>query len=350
MFLPLFFGIILVFKEKGKIFHMNVFVSGVNYRKASLEIREKLSFTATEQGVVLKEIKKLHSVDECILLSTCNRTEVYIFSDSSSFNNEVVEMLLCKSKGLDIYEFKKYFYFYSSAKAVMHLFKVASGLDSMVLGEDQILGQVKSACETAMEAGTSGSILNGLFREAVTAAKKVKTYTGLSKNSLSVASLSVKLLTDFFGGILENKSALVIGTGNIGKLTLKNLISKGIGKIYVTNRTHGTAEDLSKGLPSVQSVEYNDRYSIINVCDIVISSTASPHYTITRDMLEKSLTCVRQRVFIDLAVPRDIDVSIKEMPAASYFNMDDLQMSVDRNIDNRLLEVSRAEEIIDRSI
>ncbi len=329
---------------------MNIFVTGVNYKKTSLEIREKLSFTAGEHEKVLKEIRELASVKECILLSTCNRTEVYIYSDCSSFNSEMIEKCLCDRKGLELYEFKKYFYFYSGTKAVHHLFKVASGLDSMVLGEDQILGQVKSACELAMESGTSGSILNGLFREAVTAAKKVKTYTGLSKNSISVASLSVKLLSDFFGGSLENKNALIIGAGMMGTIALKNLISKGVGRIYITNRTHGKAEELLKDLPMAQVVNYHDRYAAINQCDIIISSTTSPHYTITRDMLEKSLSDRRQRVFIDLAVPRDIDLSIKEMPLVSYFNMDDLQLSVDRNIDSRMLEISRAEEIIDQSI
>lgn len=329
---------------------MNIFVSGINYKTTPLEIREKLSFTASEQKLVLRKVFELESTEECVLLSTCNRTEIYIYSASSNFDNEAIERLLCGFKGLDIYQFKKHFYFYSSGKAVRHLFKVASGLDSMVLGEDQILGQVKAASELAMEEKTSGSILNALFREAVTAAKKVKTFTGLSKNSLSVASLSVKLLFDSFGGNLADKCAMIIGAGKIGALTLKNLTSGGIGKIYVTSRTHGKAEDLSSKLPFVQAVDYNDRYQVINECDIVISSTTSPHYTITRDMLERYMTYDKQRIFIDLAVPRDIDVSIKELSSVRYFNMDDLQLTVDQNIDKRLLEVSRAEEIIDEFI
>jgi len=329
---------------------MNIFVTGVNYKKTPLEIREKLSFTKEEHATVLGELKKHDSVNECVLLSTCNRTEVYVYSHSNFFNSEIVEKCLCDMKGLDIFEYKKYFYFYSSTKAVKHLFKVASGLDSMVLGEDQILGQVKTACELAMEAGASGSILNGLFREAVTAAKKVKTYTGISKNSLSVASLAVKLLSDYFGGNLEDKTALIIGAGKIGRIALKNLLSKGVGMVYVCNRTHGKADVIAEGLPNVKAVNYDDRYNVINKCDIVISSTTSPHYTITRDMLEKSLTDVRQRAFVDLAVPRDIDVSIKEMPNTGYFNMDDLKLTVERNIDFRMLEVSRADEIIDQSV
>lgn len=325
---------------------MNIFVSGVNYKTTPLDMRERLSFTTGEQKAALLEMHKLDCINECILLSTCNRTEVYVYSDSSGFNNEVLERLLCDIKGLDIYQFKKHFYFYSSTRAVRHLFKVASGLDSMVLGEDQILGQVKNACELAMDTGTSGSTLNTLFREVVTAAKKVKTFTDLSKNSLSIASLSVKLLNDFFGSGLENKCALVIGAGKIGSLTLKNLASKGVRKIYITNRTHGKAEELSKDTECAQVIGYNERYNVIDECDMVISSTTSPHYTITRDMLEKSISTGKQRVYIDLAVPRDIDVSIKDMPSIRYFNMDDLQLTIDCNIDKRLLEVSRAEEII----
>ena len=329
---------------------MNIFISGINYKTTPIELRERLNFNTEEQKAILKQILQLDCVEECILLSTCNRTEVYIYSKTSDFDNETIEKLLCEAKGLELYEFKKYYYFYSSIKAVRHIFKVTCGLDSMVLGEDQILGQVKTACDLALEAETSGSVLNKLFREAVTAAKKVKTFTGLSKNSISIASLSVKLLSDFFGGNLINKSALIIGSGKIGTLSLKNLISQGIGKIYLTNRTHKHAEDLSKTNSCVNVVNYSDRYTVIDECDIVISSTSSPHYTITRDILEKWLVSDRQRVFIDLAVPRDIDSAIKEIPTVQYFNMDDIQVTVDQNIDKRLLEVSKAGEIIDEFI
>jgi glutamyl-tRNA reductase len=329
---------------------MNIFITGVNYKTTPLEIREKLSFTIEEQRSMLKEIFQLDGADECILVSTCNRTEVYIYSNTSDFNNETIEKLLCEAKGLEIDGFKKHFYFYEGTKAIRHIFKVTSGLDSMVLGEDQILGQVKAACELALESETTGSVLNTLFREAVTSAKKVKTLTGISKNSLSIASLSVKLLDDFFGKNLINKCALIIGTGKIGTLTLKNMISQGVGKIYLTNRTLGNAEDLSKTNSCVHVVDYKDRYSVIDECDIVISSTSSPDYTITRDILEKSLVNDRQRVFIDLAVPRDIESSIKEISTIEYFNMDELQLAVDQNIDKRLQEAARAEEIIDEFI
>lgn len=326
---------------------MNIIVVGVNYKSTPLEIRERLSFNIEEQKTALNKIVKVPSVGECVILSTCNRTEVYIYSDNPHFDSSLIENLLCEIKGLELYELKKYFYIYASAKAVKHLFKVACGLDSMVLGEDQILGQVKDAYELSLELGTSSSTLNKLFREAITVAKKVKTFTELSKNSISIGSLAVKLITNIFGDKLNAKCALVIGTGKIGSIALKNLLDLRLGKIYVTNRTHGRAQDISKEYGNIEIVDYNLRYSVVEECDIVISSTSSPHYTITRDQLEKTLDTNKARVFIDLAVPRDLDMAIKDIFGIECFNIDDLQISVDRSIDKRLLETSKAEEIID---
>ncbi|MCR4436328.1 MAG: glutamyl-tRNA reductase [Clostridiales bacterium] len=329
---------------------MNIYVSGVNYKTTPLEIRERLSFTATQQRTVLSQVHKLDCVEECVLVSTCNRTEIYIFTENRDFSHSAIEELLCRIKDLNLQEFKKYFYFYSGVKAVRHLFKVACGLDSLVLGEDQILGQVKSAHELSLEMRTSSGVLNTLFRQAVTAAKKVKTCTDISKNSLSIGSLAIKLVENIFGGKLEDKCAMIIGAGKIGSIALKHLNSRGIGKIYVTNRTHGKAEDLSKIYRNVCPIAYNDRYSAIRDCDVVISSTSSPHYTITRDMLEKSVDGGRERVFIDLAVPRDLDVEIKNMPGVRYFNIDDLKATAEDNIDRRLVEARRAEHMIDEYV
>ena len=329
---------------------MNIFVSGVNYKTTPLETRENLSFTIEEQKKALEEIRKLPGVDECAILSTCNRTEAYVYSEDRDFNNDVVERLLCSLKGVCIYDMKKYFYVYSSTRAVKHLFKVACGMDSLVIGEDQILGQVKGAYDLSLEMGSSRGVLNTLFREVITAAKKVKTFTGISRNNISVGSLAVKLVGDIFQGKLEDKCVLVIGTGKIGSLVLKNLSSRGFHKIYITNRTHGKTGELSKAYENVLPVSYNDRYSVIDECDVVISSTASPHYTITRDMLEKSLACGKERIFIDLAVPRDFDTAIKELAGVRYFNIDDLQSVIGENMDKRAVEMSRAEKIINEYV
>lgn len=325
---------------------MNILVVGVNFRNTPLEIREKFSFSSSEQVKALEEMTGLEGVKECVMLSTCNRTEVYVYSPEYHFDSSIVEKKLCQLKGLDLYDMKKYFYIYSSAKAVKHLFKVASGLDSMIMGEDQILRQVRDAYDAALEAGTSGNVLNTLFREGITAAKKVKTFTELSKNSVSVGTHAVRLLERAYGNGLTQKKALIIGAGKIGGIVLKNLISAGIEKIYITNRTLIRAQDLSRDYSNVEVIDYLERYSVVNECDIVISSTNSPHYTITRDLLEKAVRNEKERVFIDLAVPRDIDVDIISLPWVRYFNIDHLQLEVDRNIDKRLFEVSKAEEII----
>lgn len=327
---------------------MNIFVSGINYKITSIDIREKLKLTKESGEEALRQIIKLPEVLGCVILSTCNRTEIYIHSDNAGFNGEKIEKILCEIKGFDLYSFKKYFYFYSSKKAVEHVFKVACGLDSQLLGEDQILAQVKDAHFTSLECGTSNDVLNTLFRESITCAKKIKTFTALSKNSVSAGSLAVKLVKDYFKGNIEDKCALVIGTGEIGAVSLKYLISEDVGKVYVTNRTHGKADSLSKQYDSVLSIDYKDRYSVISECDIIISATSSPHYTITRDMLEKNIINYKKRIIVDLAVPRDIDLAVEKLSGIEYFNMDNLKITVDKNIDKRLLEVSKAEKIIEK--
>jgi glutamyl-tRNA reductase len=329
---------------------MNIHVCGINYKAAPVDVREKLSFTESEQVPALEAVNQIKDVNECILVSTCNRTELYVYSESESFNSSVLENKICQIKGLDAYDFKKYFYFYSGLNAVRHLFKVASGLDSMVLGEDQILGQVKHAHDIAREAGTSHVILNTLFRDAVTAAKKVKTLTGISKKSVSVSTLGVKLVQDVFGSRLEDKNALIIGTGKIGTITLKNLISAGIGQIVVTNRSHGRAAGLLKDYPELDFVDYQERYSIMDKADIVVSSTSSPHYTVTRDILEKVIIQDKKRIFIDLAVPRDIDEDIQSINGVMYYNIDNLRETARENADEKLLEAIKAGQIIDEYI
>jgi glutamyl-tRNA reductase len=326
---------------------MKITISGINHKKTPLEIREKLNFDPEEQKKTLAQIQSLAHVKECVMLSTCNRTEVYVYSGEDGFDSMAVEKILCDIKSENLYELKKYFYTYSGVNAVRHLFEVASGLDSMVLGEDQILGQVKSAHHTSLEAGTGSTVLNTLFRDAITAAKQIKTSTELSKNSVSIGSLAVKCVLKLCNGELGNKCALVIGAGKIGSIVFKDFCSKGIGKVYITNRSHSKLEELAGPYHEAHLIDYEQRYSVMDECDIVISSTASPHYTITRDMLEKAVVKHKQRIFIDLAVPRDIDESIGEVEGLKYYNMDHLKSVLDENLDRRMLEAVKAKEMID---
>jgi glutamyl-tRNA reductase len=325
---------------------MNIIVIGLNYKQTPIEIREKLNFKVTEQKKALDEIIKIEGINECILLSTCNRTEIYIYSEYSHFDSSKIEKKVCELKGLDLYNIKKHFYIYSCSNAVRHIFKVASGLESMVLGEDQILRQVKDAYDFSLKACTSSSVLNTLFRDAITVAKRVKTFTEISKNSVSIGTQAVLLIEKLLVENLKNKSALIIGAGKIGSITLKNLLSKGIGNIFVTNRIHGKVQNISELYDNVEIIDYAMRYSVMDKCDVIISSTTSPHYTVTKDLLENAIKVPKQRVFIDLAVPRDIDVDIKQVSGVLYFNIDHLKVEVDKNLDKRLLEASKAEEIV----
>lgn len=326
---------------------MNLHVSGINYKTASIDVREKLNFSADGQKAALSALRALPLVEECVLLSTCNRTEVYIYSESPDFSVTAVENLLCSLKGISHYDAMKYFYTYQGTQAVRHLFRVASGLDSMVLGEDQILGQVKACHLLAREAQTLSGVLNTLFRDAITAAKKIKTSTGLSRNPVSVGSLAARHASDFFNGDLNSITALIIGAGSTGSLVLKNLCDKAIGKVYVTSRSHGKTEEILHKYPQVIPISYDNRYDVMDTCDLVISSTSSPHYTVTRDRLEASLVDQKPRLFIDLAVPRDIDESIAGMPGISCMHMDCLDSVIEDNMNKKRLEAIKAEDMIE---
>ncbi len=329
---------------------MDIFVCGINHKTADIKIRELLSFNEKDLPEALIKLKKLPFVDECVLLSTCNRTEVYVYSQTGFFDQEVIEEELCRFKNLDIYNLRKYFYCYFQLNAVKHLFKVASGLDSLVIGEDQIIGQVKDAFEKALSLKSSKVILNKLFMDAIYTAKKVKTETDVSKKPVSIGSIAVKLLKDIFKENFENKIAFVIGSGNMGKILINNLISNNIKKIYNTSRSFNGRNKKNNVINYINTVEYSKRYEFIDLSDIIISSTSSPHYTITRDLLEKVINVSKERVFLDLAVPRDIDPSISYLPNVRYFNIDDLRSVAEENNYKRLSEVSRAEQIVEEMV
>ena len=329
---------------------MNIHVCGINYKTAPLSEREKLSFNKEEQIQVMKQLLSCDDIDECVMLCTCNRTEVYVCSASKqfekNFNSSFIEMMLCNAKNIDYHYFKKYFYLYSGSKAVNHLFKVAAGLDSMVVGEDQILKQVKDAHLMAMDAGTSASVLNTLFRQAVTVAKEVKTRTELSRKSVSIASIAVKLLIKHLGANIKDKTVLIIGTGDTGSVLLKNLLCTEVGKICLSGRTHGKIPSCILSDPRIDVEDYSQRYYMIDKADAVVSCTSSPHYTITADMIDSSLTVLKTRIFIDLAVPRDIDEEIKNRQDVVYYNIDDLKHCAEDNRMERVSEAIKAESII----
>lgn len=303
---------------------MNLYVIGVNYKTAPVHVREKFSVRTDEYDCVLSGIKRLDKVSECALLSTCNRTELHVFSNNFELDIEQIEACFCAMKGLAHYDVKKYFYVYEGLNAIRHIIKVASGMDSMILGEDQILGQFRKAYELSKQQGASKSVLNTLSRVAITSSKKIKTRNIMNGKASTLAGQVRELLISAFDNELSGKCALIIGSGEVAGLVAEELQQLRIGNVFMTRRTKPDINNNHEIIGSM--VEYEDRYSFIDKCDIIIGATASPHYTVTRDLLDSSVkNRLRRRVFFDLAVPRDFDEAIRDFENASLFNIDDLK-------------------------
>lgn len=309
---------------------MNLYVVGVNYKKTPIEIREKFSIEQEEYEKMLSGFKKLEGVSECALLSTCNRTEIHVFSEINLLDTGNIEKNFCLLKGLDSHRMKKYFYVYEGINAIKHIIKVASGMDSMILGEDQILGQFRKAYELSMKYGTSKAVLNTLSRLAVTSSKKIKTRSLLLGKASSVSGQVVQLLQQVYCKELSSRNILVIGSGETGTAVCEKLLTAGAAKIYMTRRSRIISTDndtvSTNDDNKVITIDYNHRYSYIDQSDVIIGATSSPHYTITLDILEETLlNSTKEHIFIDLAVPRDFDEAINEVKNVELYNIDQLK-------------------------
>lgn len=326
---------------------MSIQLISVSYQYAPLNIREQFAFSADVQAKLMENLVLAKEIEECILVSTCNRMELYCYGNDHYDSGDVFAVM--QKHLLEISHLEKeievssYLRFYQGQKASHHLFQVAAGLDSMVIGEDQILGQVKDAHEQAMNLGTTGVYLNTLFRYAVTGAKKVKTDTDLSKTSVSTASLAIKASLSEFG-CLDGKKVMIIGaSGKIGSIVLKNFQSiKGV-KLYATMRQQKIR---SHGLQFL-SVPYEERYTHMDEMDVIISATSSPHYTITKQQFSQALKQQKKRVLIDLAVPMDIEKSVQDMEGIVYYNIDDFERIAKANNEKKLKEAKVADLILE---
>lgn len=298
---------------------MRVGVVGVNHKVAPISIREKVSFT---------EAKKIEATDyildqgilEVVILSTCNRSEIYFTSKAKDIKKAVVTLKNFYNEFFSIENIEEYLFEKTGKEALEHLYRVSAGLDSIVLGEDQILGQVKDAHMFSMEFGASKKVLNKLFREAVTTSKEIKQTTKISETPLSVSYIGVKYLKQEMGS-LEGKKALIVGLGKMGKLALRHLLEEGVEEVYMCNRNHAKVYDLSKEFPEISPVEYKDRYDYLEKSDILITATASTHTVIRRDEIKK----LKEKIYMmDLALPRDIEAEVGEMPEVCLYDIDDL--------------------------
>lgn len=327
---------------------MGIQIISISHKIAPLPIREMFAFTKEQQESMMRDMTAYPGILECVVLSTCNRTEMCVYAESEK-EGEVfgrMEEVLLKEAGVrEEDDVGKYLLFYAGQKAVHHLFGVAAGLDSMVIGEDQILGQVKSSHNQAREAGTTGVYLNTLFRMAVTGAKKVKTKTELSKTSVSTATLALKVAEKELG-TLKGKKVLIIGaSGRIGGIVLMNLQALHQAEIFVTTRRNKVIST-KHGNNDFSMIEYEERYDYLDEMDVVISATKSPHYTFTYNNMKKRLVTQKPRVFVDLAVPMDIEGKIGNLPDTFYYNIDDFTRIAKENNQKKIKEAENASEIL----
>jgi glutamyl-tRNA reductase len=327
---------------------MNIYNICISHKTSPVKVRELLAFTKDEKVNFLKAALEQKGVQECVLITTCNRTEVYIAGEEEAV--EQIMVLISGLKNLSYSEILKYFLRYEGEKAVKHLFQVATGLDSMVVGEDEILGQVKEDYQLAFDTNTTDYMLNILFRHAITCAKKVKTDTKLSKTSVSIGTLTANEVFHFEGEN-DSKKVLIIGlAGKFGTIVMKNLYHNKKVEITGTIRSHNLPEEVRVVCPDVRMVDYKTRYMEINEADIIISATSSPHYTITYHELKQALTKKKKRLFIDLAVPMDIDKKVLQLEGHTLIDIDYFKQLAETNNHIKLKEAEAAKLIIEKQM
>lgn len=309
-----------------------IFVISTNYKNAKAGFREKMALTPCQAGRLQGACKEA-GIGESVYLSTCNRCELYGKGDYG----QALTLLSGETK-TDVSELKGCILIKQGEAAIRHLFHVASGMDSMVIGEDEILGQLRRAYLSAKDGGFTGFYFNTVFQAALEAAKRVKTQTLLSKSSVSIATLAAAQCHRFLEG--KKRVLLMGGSGDTGRKVIKNLLSYGDCEITATVRE-------SHSLPEgVRIVPFADRYLYMQEADIIISATSSPHYTVTRAMLEKNKVGPAKRLFVDLAVPRDIDDCVLELQGSALLNMDDFEKIAEKNNEIKKSELETAEGIL----
>jgi glutamyl-tRNA reductase len=325
--------------------NIGIYVLGLSHKTAPVGIREKFAFKKEEIESSLLSLNSLKSVEECMILSTCNRVEIYFVSREENPFHEVMKFLVDK-KDASMEDISKFFYKFENRDAVRHSFKVASSLDSMIVGEPQIVGQFKDAFNSSKELGTSGAVINRLCETALKVSKRVRTETGISKNAVSISFAAVELAKKIFGN-LHGKSVAIIGAGEMAELAVKHLVSNGVSKVFVVNRTLSKAQELASEFGG-EAFPLNEVGSVLKRADIVISSTGAKGYVLTHDNSVDSLLSKRNPTFlIDIAVPRDIDPELSKIDNVYLYDIDDLNNVVQANIEERKKAAVEAEAMIE---
>ncbi len=329
---------------------MHLITVGLSHKTAPIEIREKLTFPESRQEEALARLTSSDEIAEAAILSTCNRTELYTVAGSPEAGKDAIVDFLADYHDLDRTELARYLYGMEDAAVVLHLFRVVSSLDSMVLGEAQILGQTKDAYEHALEYGTTGRVLNRLFRQSFEVGKRVRTETEIGESAVSISYAAIELGKKVFD-TLNGKTVLVLGAGKMSELTAKHLVSNGVKQVLVANRTFERAEELARRFEG-EPIEWDAMFERMREADIVISSTGAPHYVVTRDKVAGAMKgrSGRPLFLIDIAVPRDIEPAVNDVNGCYLYDIDDLNGVVESNLEERMREARRAEAIIEEEM
>jgi glutamyl-tRNA reductase len=325
---------------------MQLALIGVSHKTAPVEVRERLAFPSEQMRAALARLLEKTQAAEAMILSTCNRVEIV----AEGPDVQLVRDFICEYHQIPPDAISQHLYSYNNAEAIRHLFRVTASLDSMMVGEPQILGQVKEAYRLATDAGTIGSNLSPLLDRAFAVAKRVRSETGISQSAVSVSYAAVELARKIFGD-LTGKTVMIIGASKMGELAAKHLKRNGVASVLVTNRTFERAVEVAKVFEGA-AIPFEHFTDHIDRADIVISSTGAPHFVITKPMAEQIIRNRRNKpvFFIDIAVPRDIDPSVNKLDNVFLYDIDDLQQVIDANMKERMKEAGRAEEIVDGEV
>ena len=326
---------------------MKLWITGVNHRTAPVAIREKLAFTESDLPNALAELRKRPGLVEGMILSTCNRVEFAVTTDEDVDPQDCVEEFLTSSQRIsDRAWIQPYVYSFGGREAIRHLFRVAASLDSMVVGEPQILGQLKSAYSMAKSQGALSGFLDTVLTRAFNVAKRVRTETEIGVSAVSVSYAAVELAREIFGS-LSNKKVMLIGAGKMSELAARHLYRSGVTQILVANRTRSRAEQVAE-LVRGRIIDYENLYTTLPEVDIVITSSGAPGYILTKDQMRKIIDARKNRpVFlIDIAVPRNIEPAVNDLDNVFLYDIDDLQKVVDNNLRGRLDEAAEADKIV----
>ena len=328
----------------------DIIIIGLNHKTAPVEVRECIAFSKEEAVSGLEMLRRIDFIKEVMLFSTCNRVEILITTDQPEASVKAVVSFLSRIKRISPEKFSGSLYVHTGDEAVRHIFRVAGSLDSMIVGEPQILGQIKDAFRLAIAGNTSGTVLNRLLHKTFSTAKRIRTETGIGDHAVSVSFMAVELGRKIFGR-LEGKTVLLIGAGEMAELAVEHLLRHKIGHLMVANRTFERGVQLAqkfKGVP----IKFEEIVDTLKTVDIVVSSTGSKEHVISAHQVK---TIMRNRknkpvFFIDIAVPRDIDPEINKIANAYVYDIDDLNNVIQENLEDRKKEALKAERIVDEAV